>query len=112
MAEQNLVSLDHPLWGDDADSVLMADTLPSLNSLDAGARAMLKLDIDQALEHLSVKHRDVLIARFIAGESCAEIGRRYGRTEQSVSGWIREAIKQVRRNLEGPIASPNLVAKS
>ena len=30
--------------------------------------------------------REVLIARDPVGESCVEIGRRYGRTEQTVSG--------------------------
>jgi RNA polymerase sigma-70 factor (ECF subfamily) len=109
IAEQNLVSLDRPIWADEADNVLMADTLPSLNSPDAGARAMFKLDIDAALQRLSVKHRDVLIARFIAGESCAEIAKRYGRTEQSVSGWVREAIKQVKSYLEEPIPAQALV---
>jgi RNA polymerase sigma-70 factor (ECF subfamily) len=109
LAERKLVSLDQPIWTDDSDNVVLADTLPSANSPDAGARAMLTLDIDQALERLSVKHRDVLIARFIAGESCAEIGKRYGRTEQSVSGWIREAIKQMKTHLEDPIPASTLV---
>jgi hypothetical protein len=40
--------------------------------------------------------RDVLVSRFIAHESCAEIGQRYGRTEQSVSGWVRKAIQEMK----------------
>ena len=40
--------------------------------------------------------RDVLISRFINGESAAEIGQRYGRTEQAITGWIREAIRQMK----------------
>jgi transposase len=42
------------------------------------------------------------ICRFIDGESCAEIGQRYGRTEQSVSGWIRAALRQMKAYLEEP----------
>ncbi len=61
---------------------------------------MLTVDIDHALERLSPKLREVLIARFITGESCAEIGGRYGRTEQTVSGWVREAIREMKTYLE------------
>jgi len=43
--------------------------------------------------------RDVLISRFINGESAAEIGQRYGRTEQAITGWIREAIRQMKMYL-------------
>jgi RNA polymerase sigma-70 factor (ECF subfamily) len=104
VAEQNLVSLDQPIWADEGEgnNVLLADSLPSLNSLDVEARAMLKLDIDQALGRLSARLRDVLIARYITGESCAEIGKRYGRTEQTVSGWIREALQQLKASLDEP----------
>jgi DNA-directed RNA polymerase specialized sigma24 family protein len=44
--------------------------------------------------------RDVLVARFLTGESCAEIGERHGRTEQTVSGWVREALRQMKLQLE------------
>jgi RNA polymerase sigma-70 factor (ECF subfamily) len=100
MAEQNLVSLDQPIWVDEGDNVLLADGLPSPNSLDAADRAMLRLDIDQSLERLSTKLRDVLISRYITGESSAEIAKRYGRTEQAVSGWIRDALQQMRNYLD------------
>lgn len=54
------------------------------------------MDLDHALARLEPRLRDVLIARFITGESAAEIGERYDRTEQAVTGWIREAIRQMR----------------
>jgi RNA polymerase sigma factor (sigma-70 family) len=60
------------------------------------------MDMDRALEALSPLSREVLVARYLVGESCAEIGRRYGRTEQTVSGWVREAIRQIRSYLEEP----------
>jgi DNA-directed RNA polymerase specialized sigma24 family protein len=60
----------------------------------------LKLDIDQALERLEPVLREVLVARFLSGESCAEIGRRYGRTEQTVSGWVRQGVQEIRRFFE------------
>jgi DNA-directed RNA polymerase specialized sigma24 family protein len=58
------------------------------------------LDIDDALGRLTPLLREVLVARFIAGESCAEIGRRHGRTEQTVSGWVREAVREMKLHLE------------
>ncbi len=112
IAEHNLLSLNQPIWVDEGADVLLADTLPNVNSPDPVTCAMLKLDIDQALEGLSAKHRDVLIARFIAGESCAEIGKRYGRTEQTVSGWIREGIRQMKTLLEDPVPAATLADES
>ena len=44
----------------------------------------------------------MLLARFIEGESCVEIGLRYGRTKQAVNGWIREALRQMKTHLEQP----------
>jgi RNA polymerase sigma factor (sigma-70 family) len=82
--------------------VVLADVLPDLNALDAEQQALLRLDIDQALAQLSPLLREVLVARFIGGESCAEIGRRHDRTEQTVSGWVREAIRQMKLQLEKP----------
>ena len=112
VAEHNLLSHDQPIWQDESADILLADTLPDVNSADPLTRAMLKIDIDHALEGLSAKHRDVLIARFIAGESCAEIGKRYGRTEQTISGWIREAIEQMKTLLEDPVPAATLADAS
>jgi len=53
----------------------------------------------------------VLVSRFLADESCAEIGRRYGRTEQTVSGWIRQAIQEMKTFLTEQAARPALPAR-
>jgi RNA polymerase sigma-70 factor (ECF subfamily) len=103
LSEQMIMSLDQPIRTED-DSILLADSLPSLNSPQHDGWSSFKLDLDQALAALSAKHRDVLIARFITGESCAEIARRYGRTEQSISGWIRKAVQQVKSCLEDSVS--------
>jgi transposase-like protein len=42
----------------------------------------------------------VLVSRFLDGESCAEIGIRYGRTEQTISAWVRQAIREVQVHFE------------
>jgi DNA-directed RNA polymerase specialized sigma24 family protein len=55
--------------------------------------------MDQALERLSPHLRDSLVSRFITGESAAEIGKRYNRTEQTVTGWIREAVREMKIHL-------------
>ena len=100
LANDRLASLDAPLPGDEGDSIVLADVVPDLNALQTEERALLKLDIDRALEQLTPLLRDVLVARFLTGESCAEIGERYGRTEQTVSGWVREALRQMKLQLE------------
>ena len=99
LADQRVSSLQSPLPGEEGESTL-ADLVPDLKSLGEEERNLLKLDLDQALGRLTPQLREVVVARFIAGESCAEIARRYQRTEQTVSGWIRAAIREMKVHLE------------
>lgn len=102
LAEHRLESLESAHTNDGEEAVILAEIVPDVRSMGAEERTLLAIDIDRALEHLTPQLRDVLVARFIDGESCAEIGRRYGRTEQAVSGWIRGALRQMKTYLEGP----------
>jgi len=104
LAEEHLRSLDAPVPSEGNETIVLADVLPDLSALSATDQKLLALDIDRALEGLTPLLRDVLVARFITGESCAEIGRRFNRTEQTVSGWVREAIRIMKRHLEEPAA--------
>jgi RNA polymerase sigma factor (sigma-70 family) len=101
MAENRLLSLNDGLPGDDESTITLLDTLPDSHAAHERDRRELAMDIDQALAKLPPLLRDVLVARFITGESCAEIGRRHGRTEQTVSGWIRAAAQQMKLHLAG-----------
>ena len=74
--------------------------LPDLHSHRAEERSLLKMDIDSALRQLPPLLSAVIVARYIEGESCSEIGLRHRRTEQTVSAWIREALRQMRTYLE------------
>jgi RNA polymerase sigma-70 factor (ECF subfamily) len=100
LADHRLVALDAALPGRDGDAVRFVDALPDLRGLDATEQNLLAMDLDQALKELSPLWRDVLVARYLAGESCAEIGRRHGRTEQTISAWVRQATAAMRTHLE------------
>ena len=100
MADYRLESLDAPHSNDGDETVILAEVLPDLKSLHSEEHTLLAIDIEMALEQLSPKLRDVLVARVIDGESCAEIGLRYGRTEQAISGWIRAALQQMKGLLD------------
>ena len=100
LADHRLVALDAALPSDDGDVVRFGDALPDLNALHATEQKLLAMDIDQALEQLSPLLRDVLTARYLTGESCAEIGQRHGRTEQTISAWVRQAVGEMRLHLE------------
>jgi RNA polymerase sigma factor (sigma-70 family) len=100
LADGRLLALDAPLTGEEDETVLLRDALPDFNNLQFQEQALLALDIDRALERLTPQLRDVLVARFLIGESCAEIGRRYGRTEQTISGWVRAAVREMRSYFE------------
>jgi DNA-directed RNA polymerase specialized sigma24 family protein len=43
--------------------------------------------------------REVIVARFFDGESCADIARRLNKSEQTISGWIRRAIERLQFHL-------------
>lgn len=107
LAEHRLVSLDESHFDDDGESVVLADMVYGLKSLESDQQSLLAIDIDRALQQLSPLLRAVLVARFIDGESCAEIGVRYERTEQSISGWVREALRQMKCHLEEPALTIN-----
>ncbi len=100
MADHRLESLDAAHPNEDGESVALIDRIPDLKALSPEDQTLLAMDIDKALEQLTPQRREVLVARFINGESCAEIGQRYGRTEQSISGWVRQGLKEVKLHLE------------
>jgi RNA polymerase sigma-70 factor (ECF subfamily) len=100
LADGRLLALDAVLPDEDGQGVALAEVLPDLNALQSHEQAMLALDIDKALERLTPQLRDVLVARYLTGESCAEIGRRYGRTEQTISSWVRAAVRAMRLYFE------------
>jgi len=102
MAEHRLASLDAALPNVEGESVMLRDVLPDLNVLETEEHKLLAMDIDRALAALTPLLRDVLTSRFLIGDSCAAIGQRYGRTEQTISGWVREGLRQLKSHLEEP----------
>jgi RNA polymerase sigma factor (sigma-70 family) len=99
LAANRVISLDGSVSDEDGGAIILGDAVPDLFSLEADQQARLTADIDAALGQLSPTLRGVLVARFLMGESCAEIGRRHGRTEQAVSGWVRTAVQEMKKHL-------------
>ena len=98
IAEHRMASLESPV-ADDMESIALSDVLADPRTLSSNDQLVLEMDLDDALARLEPRLRDVLISRFVSGESAADIGDRYGRTEQAITGWIREAVRQMRRFL-------------
>jgi RNA polymerase sigma-70 factor (ECF subfamily) len=98
LGERRLRSIDGATAAGDAAEV--ADTIPDPRTRTWDAQLLLKLDVDRALLRLGARAREVLIARYVDGESAAEIGRRFGRTEQTVTGWLRQAVAEMRQHLD------------
>lgn len=103
MADGRMASLDSSVAGYEGESMPLINLLADPHTLSSDDQIVLEMDLDNALSRLDMRLRDVLMSRFIAGESAAEIGLRYGRTEQAVTGWIREAIREMKTYLEEPI---------
>lgn len=122
MAEHRLVALDAAGPASNGEAVptvnvisadgcggmiTLAEVVPDAYEVETRARRLLIEDLHHALACLSPLHREVLLARFLHGESCALIGRRYARTEQAISGWVRDALCQAR----GHLGAMNLTAR-
>jgi len=95
MADSRLESLD-AADPDHGQPMALVDMVPDTSTLSMDDQVLLKMDIDNALRQLSPDLRDVLVSRYVGGESAAEIGRRYDRTEQTISSWIREAVREMK----------------
>jgi len=103
LADNRLESLDASFTHEDGgQSEPLVERVPDQKSLSPDARSILVLDIDAGLQDLTPQLRDVLLSRYIQGESCAEIAERYSCTEQTVSGWIRRALQKMKRHLDNP----------
>jgi RNA polymerase sigma-70 factor (ECF subfamily) len=96
VADNRMASLDAPVAADEGESLPLINVVADPRTLSSDDQILLEMDLDNALSRLEPRFRDVLISRFITGESAAEIGQRYGRTEQSITGWIREATLQMK----------------
>ena len=95
VADIRMASLDATVAAD-GESIPLINVLPDPHTLSPDDQILLEMDLDNALSRLEPRLRDVLVSRFITGESAADIGHRYGRTEQSITGWIREATHQMK----------------
>jgi RNA polymerase sigma-70 factor (ECF subfamily) len=101
IADNRMASLDAAVAADEGESIPLINVLADPRTLSPDDQILLEMDLDHALSRLEPRLRDVLLSRFINGESAAEIGRRYGRTEQSITGWIREGTLQMKVYLGG-----------
>jgi len=106
VSESRMASLDAQVNASDVDAPLLAEVLPDPSQLGAEDATLLQIDMDRAMANLSPRHREVLVSRFLDGESSADIGRRLGRTEQTITAWVRQAIRELQHHLvESPQVS-------
>jgi RNA polymerase sigma-70 factor (ECF subfamily) len=99
MADSRMASLDSSVVVNEGEEIPLISIVADPHTLSSDDQMLLEMDLDSALNRIEPRLRDVLISRFITGESAAEIAHRYGRTEQAVTGWIREAIRQMQVHL-------------
>lgn len=102
MADHAMRSLDAPP-ATGAGTAALGDLMPDPQALPAEEHTLLALEIDDAVAHLTPRSREMLISRYLRDESAAAIARRHGRTEQSITSWVRQALEEARRQL-GPRA--------
>lgn len=95
MADHAMHSLDARPTGRGRGGAI-ADLLPDPQALPAEEQSLLSVEVDDALARLTPRSREVLISRYLKDESAAAIARRHGRTEQSITSWVRQALDEAR----------------
>lgn len=95
LSEQRLLSGEASTGDEDALTIWDTISGPSLTD----ETMLLRLDLVHALARLPARLRAVVIARYVRGESAAAIGRQYGRTEQTITTWLREATARMQVDL-------------
>jgi RNA polymerase sigma-70 factor (ECF subfamily) len=100
MADRAMSSLDAPpaMFGGSSVAAV-GDLLPDPHALPAEEQTLLALELDDAVARLTPRSREMLISRYLNGEPAAAIARRHGRTEQSITSWVRQALDEVRVHL-------------
>ena len=99
LADERLLSLDGSLQDDEGNAPMPTYSLPHPPRFAEEDMLGLDIDLAAALGHLSPTLREVVVARYLHGESSVEIGRRFGRTQQTITSWLREARAQLEQHL-------------
>jgi RNA polymerase sigma-70 factor (ECF subfamily) len=108
LADGRLLPLDATFATDDRDSVALADTLPDVSGHSSEEELNFKLDFDRAVSRLTPQLREVLVARYVDGESAAEIAKRFGRTQQTITTWLRQALHQMKGCFDHSVGNRSL----
>ena len=93
-------SLDATWSATERSGCALAEVLPDPQTVDREERIHRGMDLARGLAALPPRLREVMIARFHRGETAAHIARRYGRTQQTVTSWLRQGIRELRQMVE------------
>lgn len=85
------VSLYEPVYHDGDDTVLVMDQLAD----DIDDNRLSKIDIDDAVQHLSERERKILIMRFYDGKTQMEVSKEIGISQAQVSRLEKTAIAAI-----------------
>lgn len=93
-------SLDATWSATEESGCALAEVLPDPQTLDREDHIHRGMDLARGIAALPPRLREVIIARFHRGETAAYIARRYGRTQQTVTSWLRQGIRELRQMVE------------
>lgn len=85
------VSLFEPVYHDGDDTVLVMDQI----ECGTDENALSKIDVDDAITHLSERERKILMMRFYEGKTQMEVSREIGISQAQVSRLEKTAIKAI-----------------
>ncbi|MNC25650.1 RNA polymerase sigma factor SigV [compost metagenome] len=64
-----------------------------------------KLDMEQALDSVKLKYRQVLVLKYYRDMTLTEIAEVLGKPEGTVKTWLNKGLKQLRDKMKGGVAN-------
>jgi RNA polymerase sporulation-specific sigma factor len=92
------VSLFEPIYHDDGDVVLVMDQVKDSKNIDENW--LNNVNLNEAINKLSSKEREILMLRFFEGKTQIEVSKEVGISQAQVSRLEKNAIADLQKNIK------------
>ena len=96
-AISDTVSLNEPVYSDSGDSVCVMDQVR--DTKDTDEHWLEKIALNDAVEHLSQREKQILALRYMDGKTQMEVASEIGTSQAQVSRLEKNAISQIKKEI-------------
>jgi DNA-directed RNA polymerase specialized sigma24 family protein len=111
LSGSRVLPLEAPSSANGGASVPQSDTITDARTLSSEGEHSAQARYRSSTQTLDPRLREILIARHVDGESTADIGQRFGRTQQTITAWLRHAARELKTYLDDSFVERHAVAR-